>query len=240
MTEPTLPFRRFSDLDRAAINVDLQVHTTQTDGRASITEILDAAQRRGLSIIAFTEHVRRDTAWFADFARTVRQEAKAYPDLRVLVGCEAKALDTNGALDAPEAVLAECDLVLGSVHRFPDGKGGLLNFADLSAAECAETECALALGLLRHAPVHVLAHPGGMTLRRHGAYPVELFRQMLIASLERNIAVEINSSYLRDVPAFLKLCAEINPYVSIGSDVHGLEELGRCRDLLLEIMEVGR
>ena len=59
-------------------------------------------------------------------------------------------------------------------------------------------------------------------------------------SLERNIALEINSSYLRDVPAFLKLGAEINPYVSIGSDVHGLEELGRCRDLLLETMEVRR
>lgn len=238
MCDPRLQFRRFRDLDRAAVNVDLQVHTTQTDGRASIDEILDASRERQLSAVAFTEHVRRDTAWFPDFARSVRVAAEAYPDLRVLVGCEAKALDTDGGLDASDPILAECDIVLGSVHRFPDGKGGLLDFADLNATECAEMECALALGLVRKAPIHVLSHPGGMTLRRHGSYPSDLFRKMMIASLERNIAVEINSSYLRDVPAFLTLCAEINPYVSIGSDVHKLEELGRCRDTLLETMGV--
>lgn len=229
---------RFRDLTRKAVNVDFQIHTTQTDGRATIEELLQAAQRRGLSAIAFTEHVRRDTTWFADFAAKVRSAAKAYPKLQVLVGCEAKALDMNGALDASDEILAECDLVLGSVHRFPDGAGGFLNFADLDAAACAEIECALALGLVRHAPIHVLSHPGGMTLRRHGSFPEPMFRKLFAAVLERGIAIEINSSYLRDVPAFLELCAEFNPYVSIGSDAHRLEEVGRCRDTLLELLEL--
>lgn len=47
-------------------------------------------------------------------------------------------------------------------------------------------------------------------------------------SLERGIAVEINSSYLRDLPALLELCEEINPYVSVASDMHKLERLGEC------------
>jgi putative hydrolase len=238
MRESSFRFRRFRDLDRTSVNVDLQVHTTQTDGRASIAEVLEAARLRGLAAIAFTEHVRRDTTWFPQFASAVREAAKAYPELLVLVGCEAKALDSNGSLDASDAIVAECDVVLGSVHRFPDGKGGLLNFADLNADACAEIECELALGLLRYAPIHVLAHPGGMTLRRHGAYPPSLFRKMLAASLERNVAVEINSSYLRDMPVFLSLCGEMNPYVSVGSDVHGLEEMGRCRDMLLKNLEM--
>ena len=55
---------------------------------------------------------------------------------------------------------------------------------------------------------------------------------MLEASLKREIAIEINSSYLIDFEGFLNLCSEINPFVSIGSDVHRLEEVGKCRDIL--------
>jgi putative hydrolase len=237
MRKPPPRFVRFRELDRRAVNVEFQIHTTRTDGQARVEDLLEAARARRLSAIAFTEHVRQDTAWFADFAREVRGAAQAFPELEVFVGCEAKALDADGSLDASEAVLAECDLVLGSVHRFPDGKGGLLDPGSLDAGTCAETECALALGLLRHAPIHVLAHPGGMSLRRSGTFPDPLFRRLLRASLERGIAVEINTSYLTDVGAFLELCAESNPHVSVGSDVHRLEELGRCRDTLLGQLE---
>ncbi|HEV3257593.1 MAG TPA: PHP domain-containing protein [Gemmataceae bacterium] len=234
---PRLPrLRRFRDLDAAALNVDYQVHTTRTDGAASIAELLAAARARGLAALAFTEHVRRDTPWFAEFAAAVRQAAQACPDLQIHVGCEAKVLDADGTLDASEAVLAECTLVLGSVHRFPDGQGGYLDFANLGAAACAELEYELALGLLRRAPIHVLAHPGGMTQRRHGCFPRERLRKILDASLDRGIAIEINTSYLRDVRGFLDLCADVNPYVSIGSDVHHLDELGRCRDTLLGLL----
>jgi putative hydrolase len=151
----------------------------------------------------------------------------------VLVGCEAKALDSRGTLDASEETLAACDIVLGSVHRFPDGRGGLLDFAALAAETTAEIECELALGLLRGAKIDVLAHPAGMYQRRYGRYPDKLFRRMLEASLERDIAVEINTSYLSEIEAFLQLCDVVNPFVSIASDAHGPEELGRCRDALM-------
>ena len=53
-------------------------------------------------------------------------------------------------------------------------------------------------------------------------------------SLVRGIAVEINSAYIHNLPLFLEPFAEINPYVSIGSDMHVLENLGHCRDQLLK------
>jgi putative hydrolase len=232
MQPPSFP--RFRDLDRRAINVEFQVHTSQTDGDGSIEEVLRTAHERDLAAIALTEHVRVETDWFPDFAHRVRRAAADYPDLRVYVGCEAKALDAEGSLDASEEILGLCDIVLGSVHRFPDGAGGYLSFHDMSPEELAERECALALGLLRTAPIHVLAHPGGMYQRRHGRFPEHFFRAMLMASLERGVAVEINSSYLVDFDGFLRLCEEVNPYVSIGSDAHRLHEIGRCRDRLIE------
>lgn len=224
---------RFHDLDAERLNVEFQVHTTQTDGHGTIDEVLEAARDRGVGALAFTEHVRLDTPWFPDFARRVREAARRFPGVRVLVGCEAKALDTAGTLDVADEVRAECDLVLGSVHRFPDGAGGYLRFEDFSPAALADAECALAVGLLRHAPIDVLAHPGGMYQRRHGRYPDDLYREMMAASLERGVAIEINASYLADFDAFLRLCDEMNPWVSIGSDVHRLDEMGRCRDALL-------
>ena len=231
-------FKRFRDLEPDDCLVDLQVHTTWTDGEQSIADALQAARAAGLHTIAVTEHVRRDTTWFTEFATALRREAEAFSDLTVLVGCEAKALDDAGTLDAEEAVTSQCDVVLGSVHRFPDGKGGLLEFSALSADDMAARETALAVGLLRHAPIDVLAHPGGMYQRRHGAFPVDGLRAIISASLERGVAVEISTSYHADLTPFLSLCRELNPYVSIGSDAHLSKDVGRCsrvvRDALFQ------
>jgi len=232
MTRTAPRFSRFRDLDRETVNVDWQVHTTWSDGRADVRATLEAARERRLAAIALTEHVRRDTAWFVAFAQTVRAEARAVPGVDVYVGCEAKALDADGTLDVSDEIRAHCDLVLGVVHRFPDGRGGFLDVKRLDWEACAEVEWQLTRGLLRTAPIDVLGHPGGMTQRRFGRYPATLFRRMLEASGERGIAVEINSSYVADWEGFLALCEEVNPLISIGSDAHGPEEVGRCRDLL--------
>jgi putative hydrolase len=225
-------FARFRNLKWADINCDLHVHTSRTDGRADIRSVMHHAVQRGLSRIAFTEHVRRDTTWFPEFARQVRAEREAYPQLEVLVGCEAKALDTRGSLDATDEILAECDIVLGSVHRFPNGQGGYIDFSTLSQEQFARIEFELALGLLESAPIDVLAHPGGMYFRRYADFPPDMMREILKKSLERGIAVEINTPNLGDIVAFLRLCTEVNPYVSIGSDMHRLEELGGSRNCL--------
>jgi putative hydrolase len=232
---PTFP--RFSELDRERCNVDHHIHTKWTDGHGTVREVLDTAERRGLSSIAFTEHVRRDSGeWFTRFVAEIRREAAEAPALEVLVGCEAKALDLEGRLDTSEEVLGQCDIVLGSVHRWPDGVGGLVNFAEIPYAEFADIEASYALGLVRSAPIDVLAHPGGMFQRRHGAFPEHLMRELVVATRERGIAIEISSSYLRDVPAFLDLCREIDPFVSIGSDAHTLDDIGRCRDVVTAVL----
>lgn len=227
---------RFRDLDSDAVNIELHCHTTWTDGEAAVEAVVERARALGLRALAITEHVRRGSeSWFSGFAAEVRA-AGAAAGLDVLVGCEAKAMDPDGGLDASDDVLDASDLVIGSVHRFPDGQGGLLSFADLSADRMAEIETALATGLLRGAPIDVLGHPGGMYQRRHGAFPKPLMRDILEASLERDIAVEISTSYTVDLEGFLKVCSEVNPRVSIGSDAHRLDDVGRCRDSLLEYL----
>lgn len=225
-------FPRFSELDDRACSIELQVHTTWTDGQQSVRDALDASREQGLHTIAITEHVRRDTDWFPKFAAEVRREAESFPEMSVLVGCEAKALDTEGGLDVTDAIADQCDIVLGSVHRFPDGSGGLLEFSALPPEEMAEREVELAVGLLRAAPIDVLAHPGGMYQRRHGAFPMAGMRRIIEASMTRGIAVELNTSYHPDLSPMLDLCRELDPFVSIGSDAHERAEVGKCSALL--------
>jgi putative hydrolase len=226
---------RFRDLRWADVNRELQVHTTWTDGQADLATLLAHAWRRGLRTVAFTEHVRRETTWFPAFAGAVRSWRPRYPELEILVGCEAKALDARGSLDATERILAECDLVLGSVHRLPDGAGGFVHPSALPAAACLERELAVALGLLDAAPIDVLAHPCGMSLRRSpDVFPEAALRALCRRGLERGVAIEINPTYLGPHwGAFLRLCAELDPYVSIGSDAHRPEHLAACRDKLV-------
>ena len=221
-------FRRFSELDETSCLIELQTHTTWTDGNQSVLDVLEATREQGLHTVAITEHVRRDTDWFADFVTDVRGEAAQFPGITVLIGCEAKALDTEGDLDVSNELTEQCDIVLGSVHRFPDGKGGLLEFSALSREELAEREVELAIGLLRAAPIDVLAHPGGMYQRRHGEFPPAGMRRIIEASLDRGIAVELNSSYHPDLSSMIALCRELDPFVSIGSDAHDRAEVGKC------------
>ena len=84
------PFCRFSELDSTFLNVEYQVHTSQTDGEATPKEILTVARERGLESIAFTEHVRRDTDWFGGFAGAIRDLRPDFPEMRIYVGCETK------------------------------------------------------------------------------------------------------------------------------------------------------
>ncbi|MCF3641813.1 PHP domain-containing protein [Rhizobium sp. TRM95111] len=228
-------FRRFSELTPRDVNVELQVHTSWTDGKATSREVLETARARGVGALAFTEHVREDTDWYPDFFREIDANRKQFSDMAVYIGVETKAMDEQGRLDLSESVLAAAEIVLGSVHRFPDDRGGYLDFKTLSAEETAEIEFRLSMGMIRNAPIDVLAHPGGMYQRRHGEFPERYFREMMIATLERPVAIEINSSYLVNMARFIDLCREIDPIVSIGSDAHRLDEIGTCRDLLLDM-----
>lgn len=228
-------FPRFSELDAARCNVEHHLHTRWSDGKPSIAEALGRASERGLSSVAFTEHVRREgSEWFADFAAEVRAVAAEFPHIEVLVGCEAKALDSRGTVDVSEDVLAECDIVLGSVHRWTGADGALVHFAEIPPEQFALTEAELALSLLGNLEVDVLAHPGGMYERRHGVFPVDLMRKIIAQAVRSGAAIEVSSSYLTDFSGFVQMCREMDPRVSIGSDAHDLESIGRCRDMILK------
>lgn len=227
---------RFADLEPNWVRREMHLHTNYTDGEGTIEQVIRRAEQVGLAEIAFTEHVRADSEWFPGFAAEVRRLAAASP-VRVLVGAEARIADFQGSLDISPEIRSHCDLVLASVHRFPSPKGERLEFADIEEIGFAETEYRLALGFLKKGGAEVLAHPGGMSLRRFKQFPLDYFSSLMEEARKADIAIEINSSYHHLVfDQYLALLQTTNPLVSIGSDAHELQRIGDCSYRMKEFL----
>ena len=99
---------------------DWHMHTSYTDGQNTVLEMAEQAEKNGLKLIAFTEHVTKEMSYdFDQLIRDIKEARKLHPSMKILVGCEAKILDTEGTLDVPEDVLKKCEIVIASFHTFP-------------------------------------------------------------------------------------------------------------------------
>lgn len=228
-------FMRYSDMNPLLIEREMHLHTNFTDGEPSVAQVIRHAEEIGLTKIAFTEHVRSDSAWFQQFAEEVRRCA-ASSKIHVLIAAEARIMDFNGTLDISSSIRRQCDFIIGSVHRFPGKNEQLLDFADIPREEFADIEFRLSIGFLRNGSADVLAHPGGMSQRHLGAFPDNLYTSLMAESLKAGMAIEINSSYINNLTNYLALLEKINPWISIASDAHRLDEIGSCRDKIKEIL----
>jgi DNA polymerase (family 10) len=153
---------------------DLHMHTTASDGSASIAEMAEEARRRGLEYIAITDHSQRvSMAGGLDSARLRAQWTEIerirgdFPDVAILKGIECDILE-RGGMDLPDDVLAEADWVIASVHYGQNQP----------RAQITER----ILGALENPHVDVVAHPTGRLINRREAYEVDL--EAVIAAAE--------------------------------------------------------
>ena len=214
--------------------IDFHVHTTYTDGQATVGEVIASAQAKGLVALAITEHVRRRSGWLERFWAEIEQARLVTSGLRVYHGIESKALDFEGTIDAAPEVVERAELVLGSVHRYPDGEGGIRNWRDFASDEAAEVEYRAALGLIRNPQVDVLAHPGGIYEHKFGPFPQPYLEEIVAAAARNGVGIEINARYCRDVAGLLELCCKHDALISLGSDAHTSLEVGLIVTFLRE------
>lgn len=225
-------------LDPAAITpgsvpkFDFHMHTTWTDGTASTEDMYAAALAEKLEAVMFSEHSRKTSGdWFAEFASEVRSAGS--PDCETLVGTEVKVDDEAGNLDLAPDIHNTVDLVIVSVHRFPDGAGGQREFRDVTAEEAEETEYALSLAALDNPDTDILGHPFGMTLRRYRRMPSEdRFRALIEKCARKKIAFDISGRYHPDPWQLLDWCKQSQAQVVLGSDAHTIGEVGRIQRIL--------
>jgi DNA polymerase (family 10) len=204
------------------IRGDLHVHTTWSDGKASVLEMAEAARALGYEYLAICDHtpnVRVVPGLDADAVRRQGEEIAAANELvapfRVLRGIECDILP-DGRLDLPDDVLAELDWVQASLHA------GQRATRDAITKRVVEA--------LLHPSVSCLSHPTGRIINHRPENALDLERVFEVA-LEEGKAVEVNGLPprldLRDV--HVRLAVEAGVPIVCSTDAHSARGLGNMR-----------
>jgi putative hydrolase len=216
------------ELARSLPRVDFQMHTTWTDGRSSVPQMIAAAVGKRLSAIAITEHLNFDSTYYPSFvAETVRAREDCPAPLEIYYGIEVAVCDYEGGLKTHMDVRREAEWVIGTVHSYPEEEGGgFLRWRDLTRDQALDAELRALDGLASNRSIDVIGHPGGTYFLRYGGFPVELMEPMFRKAKANGIAVELNARYLWDLEGMIELLASVDPIVSLGSDAHHATDVG--------------
>jgi DNA polymerase (family 10) len=204
------------------IKGDLHMHTTETDGRATLEEMAEAARQRGYQYIAITDHSKAlsmtnglDEKRVVEFARRVRQMDRAGLGIRVFSGIECDILK-DGAMDLADDALAELDLVIGSVHSHMNQESGEMTDRLLRALECPH--------------LRIVGHPTGRILLHRDPFPFD-FERVVAEAARRGVWLEINASPERlDLHGTLIRTAKARgAKFTISTDAHHPKQLANMR-----------
>jgi DNA polymerase (family X) len=197
---------------------DLQMHSTWSDGRATLEEMANAAKGRGYQYIAFTDHsvsVRVANGLTEERFRRQWKEIdllnQRLAPFRVLKAVEVE-IRADGALDFDRRFLEEFDLVGASLHQ---------NFKQ-DATKLTER----AIIALNHSAVNFLCHPTNRLIGRREGNPIDLDK-VIRAAKENGKFLEIDGQPKRlDLDeVWARKAMEQGVPLVIDSDAHDVGEL---------------
>src|SRR5712664_449966 len=202
------------------IRGDLQMHTDASDGKATLTEMIDAARAFGHAYIAITDHSPR-TSMAGQSPAEIRAQwkeidriNKGMRGLRVLKSVEMDILE-SGKLDLPDDLLAEADYVVATIHY------------GLKQSERQLTD--RLLGAIENPWVDAIGHPTGRILPKRPSYPLD-FDVVAKAAAKAKCLLEINGSERLDLPDTLAAAAKSHGVrFVLSTDAHNTRELGFMR-----------
>src|SRR5690242_19081412 len=204
------------------IRGDLHMHTTETDGRATLEQMAAAAREKGYEYIAITDHSKAlamanglDEARAVAFAKQVREINRNGLGIRVFSGLECDIL-RDGTLDLAHDALAELDLVIGSVHSHLNLEGAEMTDRLLRALECPQ--------------LRILWHPTGRILLHRDPFPFD-FERVVVEAVRRGVWLEINAGPERlDLGSTLVRTAKSKgARFTISTDAHHPKHLDHMR-----------
>ncbi len=204
------------------LKADLHLHTSWSDGAASLAAMANAASENGLTYIAVTDHSRScklqrgltPAEWFRQSASLMLSQ----PAIPVLHGIEVDIL-RDGQLDLPNNLLSYADFVVASVHSTWTDNADL-NTRRMIAA--IETGC---IDVIGHPTSAIIGKPGVPDYVRA---PVKLHWERLFDCCARwQVAVEFNCFPSRfDLPPnLLREALDAGCWLAFGTDAHARAHL---------------
>jgi DNA polymerase (family 10) len=214
---------RLPDLIRLEdIRGDLHAHTSETDGRNSLEEMVAAAKNRGYGYLAISNHSKSLTvAKGLDADRLLKSIEKMaaleekLDDFKILKAIEVDILD-DGALDLPDSVLKQLDLVVCAVH---------------SAFRLSrEKQTERIIRAMDNPHFNILAHPTGRLINERAPYEVDMER-LIEAAAQRGCFLELNAHPDRlDLKAsHCQAAKDRGVRIAISTDAHSTAHLEYMR-----------
>ncbi len=205
---------------RRALRGDCHTHSTWSDGGSPIDEMARAARDLGHEYMVLTDHSPRLTVAKGLSAERLREQIgvvralnEVLAPFRILTDIEVDILD-DGSLDQEEALLAELDVVVASVH------------SKLRMEREPMTQRMVVAAANPH--VDILGHCTGRLVVGRGRPESEFDAELVFAACQRfGTAVEINSRPERlDPPKrLLRLAVDMGCQVAIDTDAHAPGQL---------------
>ncbi len=174
------------------IRGDLQMHTTASDGHASIEEMAGAAKQLGYQYILITDHSKAvtvanglDEKRAVEHIHRIHAARKKVKGIEIWAGSEVDILG-DGSLDYPDELLKQFDIVLASVHS--------------RMTMPAEEMTTRLLRALENPYVRILGHPTGRQILRRDPFLFDL-EKVFAAAKKFGVILELNGN-----PERLDLC----------------------------------
>lgn len=208
-------------LELSDMQGDLHMHTTATDGTASIREMAETAKARGLKYIAITDHSKRvtmanglDADRLRAHWREIEKVRSQVSGIEILRGIECDILE-DATMDLPDDVLAEADWVIAVLHYGLKQPREQINKRLLTA--------------IQNPYVNVIGHPSGRIIGKRPGADIS-FDDILKAAADHGVMMEINAHRSRlDLDEVHAAAAkERGIPIVISTDahsVHGFEEM---------------
>ena len=209
-------------LELEDIRGDLQMHSTWSDGKNSIEEMIQACIEHKYEYMALTDHSKALPMTKGLDAKRLKQQwkeidtiTKKYPKIRFLRSMEID-IHEDGSLDLEDDLLEQLDLVVVSIHsKF-----------DLPAAKQTKR----ILKALSHPHVHILGHPTGRLINQRKPMDFDM-GEVLDCAAAYKVAVELNAQPdrldLNDV--HLLEARKRGLKIVISTDAHSTENLNLMR-----------
>jgi DNA polymerase (family 10) len=209
-------------IELADMQADLHMHSTWSDGKASIRDMAEAARARGYRYMAITDHSaylgvtngldgKRLQAQAREVAALNAEYAANGIQFRILRGVEVD-ITADGELALPDDVLAELDVVVASPH--------------VKLSQPIEQATERLLRAIRNPHVDIIGHPTGRLIGSRAGSEIDL-DAIARAAAETGTLLEVNSGPDRldlDAPSVRRVL-ELGATLTIDSDSHHPDNL---------------